>query len=184
MTWAWRLNGRGWISGFDVKPVYVAAGSNVEPQANLATALAALREQFPDLKVSRAYLNRAVGFDGPDFINLVVGFRSDLPLESLLAVLHRIEAACGRGRTAPKWAPRRMDLDLLLYGDVVGEFPGATLPRPDLVRRAFMLGPLAELAPEARHPVLDRSMADLWSATDQDAHGLVPVRVEGAADPQ
>jgi 2-amino-4-hydroxy-6-hydroxymethyldihydropteridine diphosphokinase len=164
-----------------MRSVYVAAGSNVEPEANLATALQALRQHFPDLQVSRAYANAAVGFEGPDFINLVVGFSTDLPLADLLAVLHEVESACGRGRTAPKWAPRRMDLDLLLYGDVVGEFPGATLPRPDLLRRAFMLAPLAELAPQVVHPVLDQTMASLWADFDQAGHDLRPVPIAGAA---
>jgi 2-amino-4-hydroxy-6-hydroxymethyldihydropteridine diphosphokinase len=163
-----------------MRTVYVAAGSNVEPEDNLTTALAALRRQFPDLHVSRAYANQAVGFEGPDFINLVVGFDTDLSLEQLLAVLHEVESACGRGRTAPKWAPRRMDLDLLLFGDVVGEFPGATLPRPDLLKRAFMLAPLAEIAPHVRHPVLNQSIASLWAGFDQTAHDLRPVAVPGA----
>jgi 2-amino-4-hydroxy-6-hydroxymethyldihydropteridine diphosphokinase len=163
--------------------VYVSAGSNVEPEANLATALASLRSHFPDMRVSRAFANSAVGFEGPDFINLVVGFHTELTLAQLLAVLHQVESACGRGRTAPKWAPRRMDLDLLLYGDQIGEFPGATLPRPDLLKRAFMLGPLVELDPEIRHPVLRQTMAELWSAFDQVGHELTPVYVEGAALP-
>ncbi|MEI6459010.1 MAG: 2-amino-4-hydroxy-6-hydroxymethyldihydropteridine diphosphokinase [Pseudomonadota bacterium] len=163
--------------------VYVAAGSNVEPEANLTVALAALRGHFPDLQVSRAYANRAVGFEGPDFINLVAAFSTDLSLPDVLAVLHAVESACGRGRTAPKWAPRRMDLDLLLFGDLVGEFSGATLPRPDLLRRAFMLGPLAEIAPLVRHPVLHQHIADLWLAFDRATHDLRPVNVVGAATP-
>jgi 2-amino-4-hydroxy-6-hydroxymethyldihydropteridine diphosphokinase len=136
------------------------------------------------MRVSQAFANRAVGFEGPDFINLVVGFHTDLTLGQLLDVLHQVESACGRGRTAPKWAPRRMDLDLLLYGDLVGEFPGATLPRPDLLKRAFMLGPLAELDPDIRHPVLLQTMAELWSAFDGADHELRAVYVEGAALPQ
>jgi 2-amino-4-hydroxy-6-hydroxymethyldihydropteridine diphosphokinase len=142
-----------------------------------------LREHFPDLTCSRAYANRAVGFDGPDFINLVVQFSTTLTLEQLLALLHGIEARCGRGRTAPKWAPRRMDLDLLLFGDVVGEFEGAILPRPDLLRRAFMLGPLADLAPSLTHPSEGQTIGALWARFDQKAHDLRPVRITGAAAP-
>ncbi len=166
-----------------MRDVYVAAGSNVEPEENLTTALALLKARFPDLVSSRAYANRAVGFEGPDFINLAVRFTTALSLDDLLAVLHEVESSCGRGRTAPKWAPRRMDLDLLLYGDVVGEFEGATLPRPDLLRRAFMLAPLAEIAPTLQHPVLRQTMADLWRGFDSQAHELRPVPIVGAAAP-
>jgi 2-amino-4-hydroxy-6-hydroxymethyldihydropteridine diphosphokinase len=159
-------------------PVFVAAGSNVEPFENLRTALAALRARFGALRVSRAYANTAVGFEGPDFINLVVGFQTDRSLSEVLAALHEVESACGRGRTAPKWAPRRMDLDLLLFGDLTGSFPGAELPRPDLLRRAFMLGPLAEIAPDVAHPTLGTSLGELWSKFDREAHPLRPVELD------
>ena len=158
--------------------VYVAAGSNVRPRENLRRALSLLRQSWPEMRVSRAYANPAVGFEGEDFVNLVIGFETDEPLEAVLARLHAAEAACGRPRAAPKWAPRSMDLDVLLYGDTVGEFPGAILPRPDLVRRAYMLGPLAELAPEVEHPTLRRSIGQLWERYDRGAHAMRIVDLE------
>jgi 2-amino-4-hydroxy-6-hydroxymethyldihydropteridine diphosphokinase len=159
------------------RAVYVAAGSNIDPARHLRQALDLLGAQFPGLVASRAYANEAVGFEGEEFINLVVGFRTSLELAELLVRLHAVETACGRPRDAAKWAPRSMDLDVLLYGDVVGEFPGARLPRPDLVRRAFMLGPLAEIAPDVRHPTDGRTIGELWAAFDRDAHALRPVAV-------
>ncbi len=156
-------------------PVYVAAGSNVEPQKHLAQALDLLRREFPDLVASRAYANTAVGFAGDDFVNLAVGFSTTLPLPELLERLHAIEEACGRARLAPKWEPRSMDLDVLLYGDLVGDYPGARLPRADLLKRAFMLGPLAEIAADVRHPTDGRTIGELWAAFDQAAHPLRPV---------
>jgi len=155
--------------------VFVAAGSNVTPRANLGRALHLMREAWPDLRVSPAYANVAFGFEGDDFINLVAGFTTDEPLAVVLGRLHAIEAACGRPREAPKWAPRTMDLDVLLYGDTVGEFPGATLPRPDLLKRAYMLGPLADIAPDLVHPTVGRSIAELWADFDADGHALTPV---------
>ena len=158
--------------------VYVSAGSNVAPIESLNRALDGVRAAFQDVVVSDAYANTAIGFVGPDFINLALGFTTDRPLAEVLSVLHGIEEDCGRGRTDPKWAPRRMDLDVLLFGDLVGEFPGAKLPRPDFVKRAFMLGPLAEIAPDAVHPTLGVSVGSLWSQFDQQSHRLRRVQLE------
>ena len=165
---ATRTDGRG-------VAVYVSAGSNVSPVESLAKAIGAAQRIFPDLVVSPAYANSAVGFRGADFINLALGFTTELPLAAVLKELHAIEMLCGRGRTEEKWAPRRMDLDVLLFGDLVGEFPGARLPRPDLVRRAYMLGPLAAIAPSVVHPTLRRTIGELWAEFDVAAHPLRPV---------
>ena len=155
--------------------VFVAAGGNVDPARRLPQALARLRAAFGELAVSPCYANAAFGFEGDDFHNLVVAFDTALPLAEVLVQLHAIEEACGRERHAAKWAPRAMDFDVLLFGDCVGEFPGATLPRPDLLKRAYMLGPLAELAPALRHPTLGASIAELWAAFDKT--GWQPRRV-------
>lgn len=146
--------------------VFVAAGSNVKPRGHLRRALAALRTRYPDLQVSPAYSSAAVGFEGDDFINLVAGFTTGEPLPAVLENLWAVERLCGRPRTALKWAPRTMDLDILLYGDEVGSFPGAVLPRPDLLRRAYMLGPLADLAPAVVHPTAHRTIGELWREFD------------------
>lgn len=152
--------------------VYVAAGSNVEPERHLQQAVAELIRKFPGVRFSSWYRNRAVGFEGDDFINLVAGFTTALPAHALLARLHAIESRCGRGRDALRWAPRSMDLDVLLYGDLVCEEPGLKLPRPDLLKRAYMLGPLAELAPQVLHPTEGLTIGELWRRFDRDAHPL------------
>jgi len=152
--------------------VYVAAGSNVEPERHLQQAVAELAREFPAVRFSSWYRNRAVGFDGDDFINLVAGFSTVQPVHAVLERLHGIEGRCGRGRDAPRWAPRSMDLDVLLYGDLVCEEPGLKLPRPDLVKRAYMLGPLAELAPQVVHPTAGLTVGELWRRFDRDAHPL------------
>ncbi len=157
--------------------VYVAAGSNVAPERNLARAVAELSRQFPGARFSPWYRNRAVGFEGDDFINLVAGFDTALPVREVLTQLQAIEAHCGRGRRAPRWAPRSMDLDVLLYGGLVCDEPGLQLPRPDLLKRAYMLGPLAALAPRLLHPTAHLTIGELWGRFDQAAHPLEPLPV-------
>jgi 2-amino-4-hydroxy-6-hydroxymethyldihydropteridine diphosphokinase len=159
-----------------VPAVYVAAGSNVEPERNLERALTELEREFPGVRCSPWYRNRAVGFAGEDFINLVAGFDTALPVHAVLERLHDIERRCGRGREAPRWAPRTMDLDVLLYGDLVCDEPGLKLPRPDLLKRAYMLGPLARLAPGVMHPTARATIGELWQHFDQEAHPLEQVR--------
>lgn len=152
--------------------VHVAAGSNVDARRNLARAARELRAGFGAVDFSPAYRNAAVGFEGDDFLNWVAGFDTALGVDEVIAELQRIEGLCGRTRDAPKWAPRSMDLDILLFGDLVVERPGLVLPRPDLVRRPYMLGPMADLAPALRHPTLGRTMAELWRDFDRAAHPM------------
>jgi 2-amino-4-hydroxy-6-hydroxymethyldihydropteridine diphosphokinase len=156
--------------------VYVAAGSNVEPVKNLRRALRELSKHYA-LSFSPAYQNKAVGFDGEDFINLVVGFDTADSVEQVIAQLHEAEAACGRPRNAPKWAARTMDLDLLLYGQLVSDIADRKLPRPDLLKRPYMLRPLADLAPMLIHPVIGTTMAELWRQFDQTAHEMHPINL-------
>jgi 2-amino-4-hydroxy-6-hydroxymethyldihydropteridine diphosphokinase len=155
-----------------VPQVFVAAGSNVAPCEHMTLATREIRRAFPDVRFSPWYQNRAAGFKGADFINLVATFTTELPLEALLARLREIEALCGRPRDAPRWAPRSMDLDVLLYGDLVCERPNLVLPRPDLLVRAYMLGPLADLAPDLVHPTAGVSIGELWRRFDQASHPL------------
>ena len=158
--------------------VFVAAGSNVEPEKNLARACAEIAHTWPDAHFSRAYRNVAVGFEGPDFINLVIGFSAAQPLHSVIEKLRGIETNCGRPRYAPKWASRTMDLDVLLFGDLVEKTTEYTLPRPDLLKRPYMLGPLAEIAADVVHPTERRTIGELWAAFDRDGHQMTPVHVD------
>jgi 2-amino-4-hydroxy-6-hydroxymethyldihydropteridine diphosphokinase len=152
--------------------VFVAAGGNIAPLEKLQLAAAELRAAFPDSRFSPWYQNKAAGFTGEDFVNFVVGFSTQDPVEHVLAVLHRIESLCGRARDAPRWAPRAMDLDILLFGDLIRNEARLVLPRPDLLKRAYMLGPLADIAPEYIHPLAGLSIAELWRRFDQAEHPL------------
>ena len=157
---------------------YVAIGSNLDPAARMLQAARAIRQRFADARFSRCYRNPAFGFEGPEFYNAVVGFTTPLPIEALLPALHEIEALCGRARSDPKWEPRRMDLDLLLYGDVVGTGPGYTLPRRDLTRRIYMLGPLAELAADLLYPPSGPTIGQLWKQFPRAGHVFEPLELD------
>ena len=149
--------------------VFVAAGSNVDPIPNLQRALASLSSHYR-LTVSPAYRNKAVGFEGEDFVNLVVGFETQDSVEQVISHLHEAEEDCGRPRNAPKWAPRTMDLDLLLFGDLVRD--DLRVPRADLVKRVYMLKPMTDIAPEVVHPSLRKSMSELWSELERGDHAM------------
>ena len=164
-----------------MRDVYVAAGSNVEPEKYLSIALRALAATYGPLTLSPAYRNQAVGFSGADFINLVVGFRTEEEVTAVREQLQKIEAACDRPPGAPKWAPRTMDLDILLFGDLISNEPGLIIPRPDLLKRPYMLRPMADIAPEVRHPMVGKTMRELWQSFDGGAHSMVEVSLDGAA---
>lgn len=149
---------------------YVAVGSNIDPAENIRVALRRLRERFGELTVSPVYRNRAEGFEGDDFLNLVVGFDTREEPTEIVAELERLHREAGRVRGAEAFSSRTLDLDLLLCGDEVVE--ALKIPRPDITRYAFVLRPLADIAPELRHPVTGKTMAQLWRDFDQPSHPL------------
>ena len=151
--------------------VYVSVGSNIDRDHNIATALRLLQASFGELQRSSVYESEAVGFDSDPFYNLVVGFDTRHTPREIQNMLHCIEEASGRIRTTGLSA-RTLDLDLLLYDDLVIDADGLVLPRTDISRYAFVLGPLAEIAGEQRHPVSDERYADMWSAFDEAGQAL------------
>jgi 2-amino-4-hydroxy-6-hydroxymethyldihydropteridine diphosphokinase len=155
-----------------VPQVFVGAGSNVAAEQHLACAVREIVREFPGARFSAWYRNRAVDGAGADFINLAAGFSTDLPLPEVRARLRSIEERCGRSRSEPSPRPPPLDLDLLLYGDLVCAEAGLELPRPELLTRAHVLGPLAELAPTARHPTAQLTFAELWQRFDRALHPL------------
>ncbi len=140
--------------------VFVSAGSNIDPRANLESACRALKQHYGELELSPLYRSPAAGFSGPDFLNLVAGFRTDEAPGEIRRRLAELEAGAGRDRSGGKFSSRTLDLDLLLHGDRV--YASLKLPHPDIERYAFVLKPLADLAPDLRHPVAGATIAELW----------------------
>ncbi len=161
--------------------VYLSLGSNVQPQRHLLAALDELRARFGPLQVSPAYRTASVGFDGAAFVNLAVGMDIELEPNALNDWLHALEDRHGRRRDVPRYSDRTLDVDIVFYDDWVIDGPGhLQIPRDEL-KHAFVLGPLADIAPQFVHPISGRSMASLWADFPAQAE---PMSVEPWLDPQ
>jgi 2-amino-4-hydroxy-6-hydroxymethyldihydropteridine diphosphokinase len=158
--------------------VWLSLGSNIDRERNIRSALRHLAAEFGPLVVSRVYECEAVGFAGEPFYNLVVGIDSQRSPLDLARSMRAIEDAHGRTRGGDKFAPRTLDIDLLTYGDAVLEDGPLRLPRDEILKYAFVLGPLAEVAGAERHPLDGRSYAEIWAAFDQAAQPLWPVELQ------
>lgn len=148
--------------------VYISIGSNIDRQKHVLAALDALQEWFGELALSPVYESEAVGFDGEPFFNLVVGVDTGLSVAELSACFKQLEADNGRRRDVPKFSGRALDLDILTYDDLVGQVAGVELPRGEILKNAFVLKPLADVAPDERHPVCGKTYAQLWQSYDRD----------------
>ncbi|WP_296898383.1 2-amino-4-hydroxy-6-hydroxymethyldihydropteridine diphosphokinase [Thiohalocapsa sp.] len=142
---------------------WISVGSNMDRERSIRGAIADLRAAFGPLVVSPVYETEAVGFEGEPFYNLVVGFDTPLGVAAINQTLRNIEDAHGRVRGPNKFAPRTLDLDLLTWGEATGILDGYELPRDEILKYAFVLAPLADVAPHERHPVDGRSYAELWA---------------------
>lgn len=154
---------------------YVGIGSNIEREANIRGAVQALRQRFDALTLSRVYESRPIGFEGADFYNLVAGFETSLPIEQLLGELRGIEQNHGRKRTGKRFAARTLDLDLLLYNGMVRHDNEVDVPRAEILEYAFILRPLAEIAPTQTHPENGKSFSELWKRFSDRKQKLRPV---------
>ncbi|HCU52961.1 MAG TPA: 2-amino-4-hydroxy-6-hydroxymethyldihydropteridine diphosphokinase [Gammaproteobacteria bacterium] len=156
---------------------FVSIGSNIERERNVRAAVAALRHRFGTLQLSRVYQNRPIGFDGEDFYNLVVGFDTSEPPEAVAAILHDIEQQQGRVRGPSKFSARSLDLDLLLYDNLVRDDEQLRVPRDEIREYACVLGPLAELAPEGKHPETGETFTQMWARFPPSRQQLIAVEL-------
>ena len=146
---------------------YISIGSNIDKDKNILASLHALEHQFGELTISSIYESDAVGFTGDSFYNLVVGFNSELSVKEVAKLLRQIELDNGRTRNSQKFSPRTLDLDLILYDDLIINDGRLQIPRDEIEHYAFVLEPLAEIAPSLKHPIIHISYAELWEKFDK-----------------
>lgn len=150
--------------------VFIGIGSSINRLENIQLGIASLKTVFGKLNISALYESEAVGFAGGNFYNLVVELNTDLNAHAVIAQLKAIEIQHGRPVNARKFAPRTLDLDLLLYEQQIDE--NINLPRAEITKNAFVLKPLAELAPQLKHPVLHETYQILWGRYPKEKQKL------------
>lgn len=142
---------------------YLGLGSNVDAKQNISLAVKALRADFGEVLLSPVYRNAAVGFKGEAFLNLAARIETRLDPMDLRAYLRRLEQAHGRDRNTPKWSDRTLDIDILLFDDLVIYDSKLEIPRKEILKFAHVLKPLADIAPVLKHPMEKLSYAELWA---------------------
>ena len=152
--------------------IYISIGSNIEAKKNIRSAIQALQDHYGKLILSSVYESEAVGFEGDNFLNLVAGVNTDEDVHTVAATLRKIEDDNGRDRSGPRFSSRTVDLDLLLYDDLVLNEEGLELPRDEITKNAFVLLPLEEIAPQLIHPVSGNTMCDHWMNFDKNSQKL------------
>ena len=155
--------------------IYISLGTNIDREVNTREGVRALRERFGELELSAVYESEAVGFEGDAFYNMVIAYSSDDDVHVVNKALADIEDVNGRDRSGPKFSSRTLDLDLLLYDDLILDEKKLSLPRDEILKNAFVLWPLAEIAPQLIHPVAKKSYAELWQAFDKTKEQLQPI---------
>ena len=158
--------------------VYVGIGSNIDRESSIRGAVRELTAHYGRLTLSPVYESKAHGFEGENFYNLVAGFDSAESIERIKQTLSRIESQFGRVRQDNRFDARTLDLDLLLYGDTVRHDDMVSLPHPDIRRYAFVLCPLADIAPDLRHPETGRTCAEMWQQFDKTGQQIWSVEIK------
>ncbi|MEM9334819.1 MAG: 2-amino-4-hydroxy-6-hydroxymethyldihydropteridine diphosphokinase [Pseudomonadota bacterium] len=160
--------------------MYFGLGSNVDPLPNIRLGIRELERRFGTLDLSPTYRGAAVGFEGDDFLNLVAGCDSALSPAQVVEQIEEIHQVAGRQRDTEKFNARTLDIDLLLYGDLVTDEP-TRLPRQDVLEFAFVLKPMVDIVPDLRHPETGRTLREHWSEFDQLSQPLTEVSLDEPA---
>lgn len=151
---------------------YVSIGSNIDRERNIRAAVVDLEQHFGPLQLSSVYESEAVGFIGGQFYNLVAAFDTTHSPQEVADELHEIEDAHGRERGGPRFSSRTLDIDLLLYDELILQQGRLELPRDEIGKNAFVLCPLAEIAPDLKHPLTGQDYAAMWENFDKQSQPL------------
>jgi 2-amino-4-hydroxy-6-hydroxymethyldihydropteridine diphosphokinase len=152
--------------------IYISIGSNIDAEKNIRLAIHSLENHYGKLILSSVYESEAVGFEGDNFLNLVVGVKTDEDVHTVVENLRRIEDENGRDRSGPKFSSRIVDLDLLLYDDLILQEEGLDIPRDEITKNAFVLLPLDEIASQLIHPISGKTMCEHWLNFDKETQKL------------
>jgi|TARA_B110000305_G_C19291041_1_gene564202 2-amino-4-hydroxy-6-hydroxymethyldihydropteridine diphosphokinase len=164
-----------------VTTLALSIGSNIDAESNIRAALDALNLEFENIRSSTTYESQAIGFDGDNFLNLVVLADTNKGLDDVTTFLKRLEDRLGRDRLQTRFSGRTMDVDILLYGNESGMFCGIELPRPEVTENAYVLQPLAELLPDVVHPATGMSYLKLWQDYDKSKQRLWATEIDWLA---
>ena len=158
--------------------VYVGIGSNIDRETNIRNAVKLLADHFGELTISSVFESKPLGFEGDNFYNLVIGFNTVMTLPEVSLLLRDIEFKFGRKRNEQRFLSRKLDLDLLLFGDLVRHDDEYDIPREDIRCYSFVLCPMAEIAGNLKHPECGQSYSELWEACKTKSHTIWPVELK------
>lgn len=161
--------------------IYISLGSNIDRDKHTRAGLDAIARHFKDVRISSVYESESVGFAGSHFYNLVAEAETEMSVQEVCRCLKKIEDENGRVRGEKKFAPRTLDLDLLLYDDLITK-QGVVLPRDEITYNAFVLLPLSELAPDLAHPLTGLTYQQMWSTYDKSNQKLWPIEFNWSAE--
>lgn len=143
--------------------VVLSIGSNIDREKNTRYALEQIKHRYGELDISPVYETSSVGFVGPSFFNLIVGFQTDETLQRIVENLKQIEARAGRTKGPKTFDSRVLDIDVVLYGSQNFRDQGINVPRDEIEKYAYVLKPLADIYPDLVHPVTNLKISKMWS---------------------